>query len=137
MSKTVRILTFKKLMLNKYNVVFNIPKKQVLASLVLGENSSVRAYSSCFMHPIVARMRLSIFLEMFSYFIHFCPNFQVFCPFLSFFRPFYSDRTHALTFQNRPWMYDIFGFKCKTLFPIFLFLPSLFLENPFSYENPT
>ena len=75
-------------MLNKNNVVFNIPKKRILASLVLGENSSVRAYSGCCMHPIVARMRLLffqkylqilyIFAQIFKYFALFCPFFDLF-----------------------------------------------------------
>ena len=43
-----------------------------------------RAYSSCFMHAIVARLRLAFF-KVFLNFVHFCPNFQIFCPFLPFF----------------------------------------------------
>ena len=42
-----------------------------------------RAYSSCFMHAIVACMRLPFF-KLLSNFVHFCPNFQIFCPFHSF-----------------------------------------------------
>ena len=44
-----------------------------------------RAYPSCFMHAIVARMRLP---KIFSNFVHFCSNFQIFCPFLTLFPPF-------------------------------------------------
>ena len=43
-----------------------------------------KAYSSCFMHAIVACMRLPFF-KMFSNFLHFRPNYQIFCPFLPFF----------------------------------------------------
>ena len=43
-----------------------------------------RAYSSCFMHALVAHMRLPFF-KIFSYFVHFCPNLQIFCPLLPFF----------------------------------------------------
>ena len=37
MAKTVIIFAAKKRMLNKDNVVFNIGRRQILASLVLGE----------------------------------------------------------------------------------------------------
>ena len=53
-----------------------------------------RTYSSCFMHAIVARMRLP-FLNIFSNFVHFCSNLQIFCPFLHF---LLTNRTHALSF---------------------------------------
>ena len=43
-----------------------------------------RAYSSCFMHAIVARMRLPFF-KIFSYFVTFCSNCQIIDPFLPFF----------------------------------------------------
>ena len=56
--------------------------------------SDRRACSSCFMHAIIARMRLSFF-KIFSNFVHFCPNFQIFCP---FFALFLKNRTHALSF---------------------------------------
>ena len=62
-------------------------------------NSVIRAYSSCSMHAIVARMRLP-FLKIFSNFLHFCPHFQIFCPFLPFFlkialMPFHSGTGHG------------------------------------------
>ena len=60
-----------------------------------------RAYSSCFMHTIVARMMRLPFLKIFSNFVHFCPNFQIFCPFLPFFAPFLKNRMHILIFLNR------------------------------------
>ena len=41
-------------------------------------------YSSCFLHAIVARMRLPFF-KIFLNFVHFCPNFQIFCPFFALF----------------------------------------------------
>ena len=44
----------------------------------------VRAYSSCFMHAIVAQMKLPFF-KIFSIFVHFCPNFQIYGPLLPFF----------------------------------------------------
>ena len=61
-----------------------------------------RAYPSCFMHAIVARMRLPFF-NIFSNFVHFCSNFQIFCPFFAFFFFFFftlfmKNCTHALTF---------------------------------------
>ena len=46
-----------------------------------------RAYSSCFMHVIVARMRLPFF-KLFSSFVYFCPNFQTNYFFLTWFCPF-------------------------------------------------
>ena len=49
-----------------------------------------RAYSSCFMRAIVARMRLPFF-KIFSNFAHFCRNFPIFCPFLAIF----SEKSHA------------------------------------------
>ena len=42
-----------------------------------------KAYSSCFIHALVACMRL-LFFKLFSNFVHICPNFQIFCSFLSF-----------------------------------------------------
>ena len=51
-----------------------------------------RAYPRCFMHAIVARMRLPFF-KIFSNFVHFCPNFQIF-----FFFLFLKNCTHALAF---------------------------------------
>ena len=48
----------------------------------------LREYSSCFMHAIVARMRLPF--KIFSNFVYFCPNFLIFCPFLPFFCPFFA-----------------------------------------------
>ena len=49
-----------------------------------------RACSSCFIHAIVAHIRLSFF-KMFSNFQHFSRNFQIFCPFL----PFFSEKSYA------------------------------------------
>ena len=49
-----------------------------------------RENSSCFMHAIVAHIRLSFF-KMFSNFVHFCRNFQIFYPFL----PFFSEKSCA------------------------------------------
>ena len=49
---------------------------------------SFRAYSSCSMHAIVARMGLPFF-KVFSNFVHFCPKFQIFCPFFPFFTLFF------------------------------------------------
>ena len=48
---------------------------------------NTRAYSSCFMHAIVAHMRL-LFFKIFSNFVYFSQIFKYFapfCPFLSFF----------------------------------------------------
>ena len=53
----------------------------------------VRTYSSCFMHPMVVRMRLPL-IKIFSNFVHFGPNFQVFYPFSLFLCPF-SEKLHA------------------------------------------
>ena len=53
------------------------------------QKSIDRANFSCFMHAIVAHMRLPFF-KIFSNFVHLCPNFQVFC----LFRPF-SEKSHA------------------------------------------
>ena len=54
-----------------------------------------RAYPSCFMHAIVARMRLPFF-KIFSNFVHFCSNFQIFYPFFAFFFffPFFWKIAH-------------------------------------------
>ena len=49
--------------------------------------NSYRAYSSSFMHAIVARMRL-LLSKIFSNYVHFCLNFQIFCPFLPLFCAF-------------------------------------------------
>ena len=56
-----------------------------------------RAYSSCFIHAIVARMRLPFF-KIFSNFVHFCLNFQIFYPFCPFFALFLKNCMHALSF---------------------------------------
>ena len=58
------------------------------------------AYSSCFMHVIVASMRLPFF-KIFSNFVHFCRNFQIFCPFL----PFSEKPCPCRTFQNKHWLH--------------------------------
>ena len=55
-------------------------------TLSIYERFTCRAYSSSFMHAIVAHMRFPFF-KVFSNFVHFCPNFQMFCPFCPFFRP--------------------------------------------------
>ena len=55
-------------------------------TLSIYERFTCRAYSSCFMHAIVAHMRLRFF-KVFSNFVHFCSIFRMFCPFCPFFRP--------------------------------------------------
>ena len=51
-----------------------------------------RAYSSCFIHALVACIRL-LFFKLFSNFVHICPNFQIFCSFLSFLALFLKKNT--------------------------------------------
>ena len=51
--------------------------------------SITKAYSGCFMHATLARMRLPFF-KIFSNFVHFCPNFTIFCPF--------SEKSHLCPF---------------------------------------
>ena len=73
--------------------------------------TEVRVFSSSLLCAIT-RNHLP-FVKIFSNFVHFCPNilpkyFAHFCHiFLSkqFFALFLKNRTHAFTFQNRPWKY--------------------------------
>ena len=72
--------------------------------LLIWHFSFSRTYSSCLTHSIVTCMRLPVF-KIFLKFVHFCPNFQIFCLFLPFFFFFLKNCTHALTFQNKPYLY--------------------------------
>ena len=59
----------------------------IIASASSYRKCNTRAYSSCFMHAIVAHMRL-LFFKIFSDFVYFSQIFKCFapfCPFLSFF----------------------------------------------------
>ena len=51
-----------------------------------------RAYSSCFIHALVACIRL-LFFKLFSNFVHICPNFQIFCSFFVLSCPFSEKNT--------------------------------------------
>ena len=76
----------------KHVSVCNIPKYLICLRLILPS----RAYSSCFMHAIVARIKLPFF-KIFSNFVHFRPNFQIV---LLFFLPFFW-KTAGMPFLSR------------------------------------
>ena len=65
-------------------------------SKFLEKRNASGLYSSCFMHGIVACMRLPFF-KIFSNFVHFCPNFQIFWPFLPIFCLF-SEKSHGCSY---------------------------------------
>ena len=74
-----------------------LTKSTLLWELPISACMYIRAYSSCFMRAIVARIRFSFF-RIFSNFTHFCSSFRTFCPFLPFFALFLKNWMHALIF---------------------------------------
>ena len=82
-----------------------VRSRSLWAQLLKQMICSDRAFSSSLLRAIIVRNHLPFF-KVFSNFVHFCPTFQIFCPFLTFFCPFFplflKNRTHALTFWNRP-----------------------------------
>ena len=79
--------------LEKINLIFELQGLFLFAIAHRTRTLPYRAYSSCFMHVIVACMRLPFF-KIFSNFVHFCPNFQIFCSFFTF---FLKNCMHALS----------------------------------------
>ena len=82
-----------------------VRSRSLWAQLLKQMICSDRAFSSSLLRAIIVRNHLPFF-KVFSNFVHFCPTFQIFCPFLTFFCPFFplflKNRTHVLTFWNRP-----------------------------------
>ena len=79
---------------NVYMIAVNLKEYfENFKNRTLNKKHKGRAYSICFMHVIVACMRLPFF-KIFSNFVHFCPNFQMFWPFLPLFCPF-SEKSHT------------------------------------------
>ena len=107
-----------------HNVFTTITKDQKRSTLF--ECSHVaRAYSSCFMHVIVARMRLAFF-KMFSNCVQFCPYFVLFC---LFFALFLKNCMHALSFQNSSWQHLLELYNIDNVFKYVIWQNTCFISN--------
>ena len=73
----------------------------------------VKAFSSSLMSVIIVRNHLPFF-NIFSNFVHFCPNFQIFCAFLPFF-----EKSHACPYCHCWYLLTLWRIKSAWIKALF------------------